>query len=141
MVTVVKHEWHQCDVQYAIELDESLLSEIYPDMDEDEIAQLLERIENGDVDIDEVLDDAVNNDVEIEWEHQYDDMWTMRKGGYDISYEIGDESSWHTPPEEAPHTHKCTKCRWTGSKWQTQDRKSTRLNSSHTDISRMPSSA
>ena len=29
----------------------------------------------------------------------------------------------------------------TGYAWQGQDRKSTRLNSSHTDISRMPSSA
>ena len=38
MVTIVKHEWHQHDRQYAIELDEALLSEIYPDLDEDEIS-------------------------------------------------------------------------------------------------------
>jgi hypothetical protein len=30
MVTIVKHEWHQVDSQFEIELDEALLSEIYP---------------------------------------------------------------------------------------------------------------
>ena len=40
MVTIVKHEWHQTDRQYAMEIDEDLLSEIYPDLDEDEIAAI-----------------------------------------------------------------------------------------------------
>jgi hypothetical protein len=114
MVTIVKHEWHQHDRQYAIELDEALLSEIYPDLDEDEIAQKLADIESGEVDYEEVVNDAYENDVEIEWEFQYDDCWTDRKGGYDVTYELGDESSWHSEPEPAPHTHKCTKCKWTG---------------------------
>jgi hypothetical protein len=114
MVTIVKHEWHQHDRQYAIELDESLLSEIYPDLDEDEIAQKLIEIESGEVDYEEVLNDAYENDVEIEWEFQYDDCWTDRKGGYDVTYELGDADSWHSEPEPPPHTHKCTKCKWTG---------------------------
>jgi hypothetical protein len=114
MVTIVKHEWHQHDRQYAIELDEALLSEIYPDMDEDEIAQKLADLESGEIDYEEVLDDANENDVEIEWEFQYDDCWTDRKGGYDVTYELGDESSWHSEPEPPEPTHKCTKCKWTG---------------------------
>jgi hypothetical protein len=114
MVTIVKHEWHQHDRQYAIELDEALLQEIYPDLDEDEIAQKLAELESGDLDYEEVLDDANENDVEIEWEFQYDDCWTDRKGGYDVTYELGDEDSWHSEPEPPPHTHKCTKCKWTG---------------------------
>jgi hypothetical protein len=114
MVTIVKHEWHQHDRQYAIELDADLLSEIYPDLDEDEIAQKLADIESGEVDYEEVFNDAMENDVEIEWDFQYDDCWTERKGGYEVTYELGDESSWHTEPEPAPHTHKCTKCKWTG---------------------------
>jgi hypothetical protein len=114
MVTVVKHEWHQHDRQYAIEIDEALLSEIYPDLDENEIAQKLADLEAGELDYEEVLDDANENDVEIEWEFQYDDCWTDRKGGYDVTYELGDESSWHSEPEPVPHTHKCTKCKWTG---------------------------
>jgi predicted RNA-binding Zn-ribbon protein involved in translation (DUF1610 family) len=126
MVTIVKHEWHQHDRQYAIELDEALLSEIYPDLDEDEIAQKLADIESGEADYEEVINDAHENDVEIEWDFQYDDCWTDRKGGYDVTYELGDESSWHSEPEPPPHTHKCTKCKWTGKSydadWQWEDK-------------------
>lgn len=125
MVTIVKHEWHQHDRQYAIELDETLLSEIYPDLDEDEISTLLQQIADGEVDYEEVINDAYNNDVEIEWEFQYDDCWTDRKGGYDITYELGDESSWVTPDEPPEPTHKCTKCKWKGQSydadWQWED--------------------
>ena len=125
MVTIVKHEWHQHDRQYAIELDEALLSEIYPDLDEDEIAQKLAGIESGEVDYEEVINDAYENDIEIEWDFQYDDCWTDRKGGYDVTYELGDESSWHSDPPEPEPTHKCTKCKWTGQQyeadWQWQD--------------------
>jgi predicted Zn-ribbon and HTH transcriptional regulator len=120
MVTIVKHEWHSHDRQYAIELDESLLSEIYPDLDEDEIAQKLADIESGEVDYEEVINDAYDNDVDIEWEFQYDDCWTDRKGGYDVTYELGDEDSWHTEPEPDPPSHKCTKCRWEGERWNTR---------------------
>lgn len=120
MVTIVKHEWHQHDRQYAIELDADLLSEIYPDLDEDEIAQKLADIESGEVDYEEVFNDAMENDVEIEWNFQYDDCWTDRKGGYEVTYELGDESSWHTEPEPAPHTHKCTKCKWTGQSYDAE---------------------
>ena len=119
MVTLVKHEWHSVDVRYTYELDEDILSEIYPDKDEDEISEMLVQIETGYLDIEQVIEDAVNNDVEIEWEHQYDDMWTMCKGGYDVTYELGDEDSYHSEPEPSPPTHKCTKCRWKGSRWET----------------------
>jgi predicted RNA-binding Zn-ribbon protein involved in translation (DUF1610 family) len=126
MVTIVKHEWHQHDRQYAIELDADLLSEIYPDLDEDEIAQKLAEIESGEADYEEVINDAYENDVEIEWDFQYDDCWTDRKGGYDVTYELGDESSWHHEPEPDPPTHKCTNCKWEGSEyeadWQWQDK-------------------
>lgn len=118
MVTVVKHEWHQHDRQYAIEIDEALLSEIYPDLDEDEIAQKLADIEAGEIDYEEVLDDANENDVDIEWEFQYDDCWTDRKGGYEITYELGDADSWHSDPVPDPPTHKCTKCKWEGSEYE-----------------------
>jgi Zn finger protein HypA/HybF involved in hydrogenase expression len=114
MVTLVKHEWHQVDVQYAIEVDEALLSEIYPDMDEDAIETMLQQIADGEVDLECLVQDALDNDVELEWDHQYDDMWTMRKGGYDVTYELGDESSWVTPDTPPEPTHKCTNCKWTG---------------------------
>jgi hypothetical protein len=125
MVTLVKHEWHQVDVQYAIELDESLLSEIYPHLDEDEIATMLQQIEDGEIDVEEVVNYAYETGVELEWDHQYDDNWTMRKGGYDVTYELGDEDSWHVPDTPLEPTHKCTKCKWTGqsydAEWQWED--------------------
>jgi hypothetical protein len=114
MVTIVKHEWHQHDRQYAIELDEALLSEIYPDKEEDEIKVILEGIADGTYDYEDVINDAYENDVEIEWEFQYDDCWTDRKGGYDVTYELGDESSWVEPEKDPEPTHKCTKCKWKG---------------------------
>lgn len=119
MVTLVKHEWHQVDSQFAVEIDEAILGEIYPDLDEDEVAALLARIEGGEIDLDDLMNDACEQGVDIEWDRQYDDWWTDRKGGYEVTYELGDESSWHAAPENAPPTHKCTKCRWTGSVYET----------------------
>lgn len=120
MVTIVKHEWHQHDRQYAIELDEDLLSEIYPDLDEDEIAQKLADIESGEESVDQIIEDAYENDVEIEWDFQYDDCWTDRKGGYDVTYELGDESSWVEPETPPEPTHKCTKCKWKGQRYDAE---------------------
>ena len=114
MVTIVKHEWHSVDSQFAFELERELLEEIYPDMDEDELDALWEQVEAGEADLDEILNEAWNQGVDIDWDRQYDDFWTDRKGGYDITYEYGDESSWVEQPKEPEHTHKCTKCRWTG---------------------------
>ena len=131
MVTIVKHEWHQHDRQYAIEIDEALLSEIYPDKEEDEIKVILDGIADGTYDYEDVINDAYENDVEIDWEFQYDDCWTDRKGGYDVTYELGDESSWVVEPEPAPHTHKCTNCKWTGqsydAEWSWVDKNGTEI--------------
>ena len=120
MVTIVKHEWHQHDRQYAIELDEALLSEIYPDKEEDEIKVILDGIADGTYDYEDVLNDANDNDVDIEWEFQYDDCWTDRKGGYDVTYELGDESSWHVEPAPPEPTHKCSNCKWIGQSYDAE---------------------
>jgi hypothetical protein len=119
MVTLVKHEWHQVDVQYAIEIDEDVLSEIYPDLNEVEIAEKMEELNDGDIDIEDIVNDAYEQGVDLEWEHQYDDNWTMRKGGYDVTYELGDENSWVDNTPE-PDTHKCTKCKWTGQSYDAE---------------------
>jgi len=37
MVTLVKHEWHQVDAQFAFELDMDKLAEIYPEMKKKEL--------------------------------------------------------------------------------------------------------
>ena len=120
MVTLVKHEWHQVDSQFALELTKDMLEEIYPEYDEDELEKLWQEVESGDADIDEIINDAWNNDVELEWERQYDDWWTDRKGGYEITYEYGDEDSWHHEPPPPEPTHKCTKCKWTGQSYDAE---------------------
>jgi len=88
MVQVMKHEWHQVDAQYLAEIDEDLLSEIYPDLDEDEIAAKMADLESGEITVDEIMEDAWENDVEIQWDSHYEDWWTSRKGGYEVTYDI-----------------------------------------------------
>jgi hypothetical protein len=118
-VIIEKHEWHQVDSQYTLDLDEDLLREIYPDYDDDEIQTLMQELQDQTADLDQLISDAWDNEVELEWDQQYDDWWTHRKGGYDVTYEYGDENSYHTRLEDKPPTHKCTKCRWAGNRWET----------------------
>lgn len=118
MVTIVKHEWHQVDSQFAYELTEEVLAEIYPDLDDDAITEMMYRIENGEIDIEDIISDAWDNNVDIEWDRQYDDWYTDRKGGYEVTYELGDDDSWHTPNTPPEPTHKCTKCKWTGQSYE-----------------------
>ena len=84
----MKHEWHQVDAQYLTEIDEDLLSEIYPDLDEDEIAAKMADLESGEITVDEIINDADEEGVEIEWDSHYEDWWTSRKGGYEVTYDI-----------------------------------------------------
>ena len=90
MVTIVKHEWHQVDSQFEISLNESLLSEIYPDLDEDEIAEKLALVESGEISVDEIVEAASDNSIDLDWDRTYDDWWTDRKGGYEVTYELGE---------------------------------------------------
>ena len=39
MVTIVKSEWHQVEKRFSIDVDVALMSEIYPDLDEQAIVQ------------------------------------------------------------------------------------------------------
>jgi len=98
-----KIEWHQVSSYYETEINEDLLSEIYPDMESEEITELLADLESGEADIETVLDDA-GWDVAIEWDHKDDDWWTHRKGGYDVTYEVlesEEEGSTDTVDEDA----------------------------------------
>lgn len=89
MVTVVKSEWHQVERRYGLDIDENILSEIYPDLDDEQITELLTNLESGEADIDDVINDAWDNDVELEWDWlDEDDWWTDRKGGYEVTYKI-----------------------------------------------------
>jgi hypothetical protein len=88
MMKITKTEHHSVNWHYNYELDADKLQEIYPDSSDEEIAQLMKDLGEGNANIDDVISDAWDNDVEIEWEFDYDDVWTDRKGGYDITYDI-----------------------------------------------------
>ena len=51
MVTLVKHEWHQVDAQFAYELDMDTLEQIYPDMKKKELKALMKANGFGHVDV------------------------------------------------------------------------------------------
>lgn len=87
---ISKIEHHSVNWYYYTDIDENTLSEIYPDLTDEEIEQKMEDLKNGDITIDEVIEDAWENDVEILWEFDQEDVWTDRKGGYDITYNLED---------------------------------------------------
>ena len=124
MVSIVKSEWHQVEKRYGLEIDASLLTDIYPELDEDAIEAKLAALESGEEDVEEVLNEAWNNDVDIDWDYlNEDDWWTDRKGGYEVTYKV---EEWKVHEDYvSPVTHKCTKCKWTGSQydaaWSWQD--------------------
>lgn len=92
MVTVVKSEWHQVEKRYSCNIDQDLLSEIYPDMDEKEIALLLLELMTGTKGVEEIVEDAWNEGIDIDWDWMdEDDWWTDRKGGYEVTYEVRDD--------------------------------------------------
>ena len=86
---VVKSEWHQVEKRYEIEITEDLIREVYAD-DEDELEIHLKAFEEGVLDPIDVVDYAEDSGFDLGWEWTYDDCWTDRKGGYDVTYAIED---------------------------------------------------
>jgi len=85
---IIKSEWHQVESRYVFDIDVDTLAEIYSESTGEELDQMMKDLESGKMDISQVIDDAWENDVEIEWDHDYDDWWTSRKGGYEVTYKI-----------------------------------------------------
>ena len=88
MVSITKHEWHGVDSSYSIELSEDLLADIYPELDDEAISEKLKQIKSGEISVDDIIADAENNEIDLEWNHVQDDMYTDRQGGYEITYEL-----------------------------------------------------
>jgi DNA-directed RNA polymerase subunit RPC12/RpoP len=59
------------------------------DVEENEAQEIYEQIVSGDLDPQQFIDDSHDNGVylDFEWMDE-DDLWTDRKGGYDVTYEI-----------------------------------------------------
>ena len=94
---ITKIEHHSVNWHYKYEIDEEKLAEIYPDLTEEEITQLLKNLEGGNAFLEDVINDALENFIEMEWKFVHENNWTDRKGGYKITYE-GVEESWHYGP-------------------------------------------
>jgi hypothetical protein len=89
MVAVVKSEWHQIERRFGFELTREWLDEVYPDAEPDELDLMYVQIEAGERDIEEIIQDAWNENVDVDWDWlDEDDMWTDRKGGYEVTYEV-----------------------------------------------------
>lgn len=77
------------DLYHTVEIDRDLFGEIYSDIeDEAEIDLMYLQFESGELSIEEVLQEARDQNIDIDWDFSHDDLWTDRKGGYDISYEL-----------------------------------------------------
>lgn len=86
---VIKSEWHQVEKRYAIDIDENLINEIYEDATVEEVEEIVRQLKDGELDVSTIIEDAYNNDVDLDWEWlDEDDWWTERKGGYDETYEV-----------------------------------------------------
>jgi len=89
MVQVVKSEWHQVEKRYAYDIDEAVLSEIYPQLDDAEIEQIMKNLVEGVTEVEDIINDAWEEGVDIDWEWlDEDDWWTDRKGGYEVTYAV-----------------------------------------------------
>ena len=89
---IVKSEWHSVEKRYGVDIDECVLNDIYNDATVEEIEQKLADLENGELSIEELINDAWENNVDLDWDYlDEDDWWTDRKGGYDVTYEVINE--------------------------------------------------
>jgi hypothetical protein len=89
---VIKSEWHSVERRYGAEIDEDTLNDIYPDATVEEIEMKMLDLISGDLSIETIMNDAYEEGIDIDWDWlDEDDWWTDRKGGYDVTYEVGDE--------------------------------------------------
>ena len=85
-IRFTENEWHQTKIANQKEVELEMLTEI--GVTEDEFVGFLED------DVDDLSDekqDAINNLImDLDTLDSYEDMWTMRKGGFETTYELGE---------------------------------------------------
>ena len=58
-------------------------------MEPDELDLMYVQLEAGERDVEEIIEDAWNENIDIDWDYlDEDDWWTDRKGGYEVTYEV-----------------------------------------------------
>ena len=85
-IRFTENEWHQTKIANQKEVELEMLTEI--GVTEEEFVGFLED------DVDDLSDekqDAINNLImDLDTLDSYEDMWTMRKGGFETTYELGE---------------------------------------------------
>ena len=86
MVTLVMSEWHEVERRLVFEVDKAFIKQVYPDLTTKEITKVLKKLEAGDKhDVTKFVNDA-QTDGELDWEHDYDNWYSMNRGGYQVTY-------------------------------------------------------
>lgn len=89
---IIMSEWHQVERRMGLEITVDEINDVYPDMTAEEVEQRYEEIKSGEYAVDDFINDAQDQDIYFDWDWlDEDDWWTMRKGGYEVTYEVESE--------------------------------------------------
>jgi len=85
-IRFIENEWHQTKIANQKEVEAEMLTEI--GVTEEEFMCFLEdEFEELSDEKQDAINDLIN---ELDTLDSYEDMWTMRKGGFDTTYELGE---------------------------------------------------
>lgn len=89
---VIKSEWHTVERRYDFEISLDFLAQVYLDFSDEELETVMEKLQSGEMTIDELMEDAEDAWFDIDWNWLDEDDWvTDRKGGYDVTYAVEEE--------------------------------------------------
>ena len=92
MIRIVKSEWHQMERRYGLVVTMDDIEQIYPDNTPEENQEVMDRLISEDLSPDDLIEDSNDASVYLDWEWlDEDDLWTDRKGGYEVTYEIEED--------------------------------------------------
>ena len=87
-IVLTKVEHHSVNYHYKTLFEYDDLKDLYPDSTPKELKVTWNAMKAGDESvISQVMDDAFG-EMDMEWDMEYEDNWTDRKGGYDVTYGI-----------------------------------------------------
>ena len=100
MIRIVKSEWHQIERRYGLVVTIEDIEQVYPDNTPEENQEVMDRLISEDLSADELIEDSNEASVYLDWDWlDEDDMWTDRKGGYEVTYEV--EEDYQVPLTES----------------------------------------
>lgn len=87
-IRFIENEWHQTKIANQKEVEAEMLTEI--GVTEEEFMDFIDGEEDN---LSDEKQDAINNLIsDLDTLDSYEDMWTMRKGGFETTYELGELS-------------------------------------------------